>query len=154
MQQGNELINHIADLAKRSYSDSVYTFSGFLSLAEQSEIHAAEKDLAYAGITFFGGTDGCERQMVRFGSFENLGYEENFPIVTLVIAPLNSKFSDDLTHRDFLGAIMNLGVNRDVIGDILVRENTGYIFCDQKIARYLSENLDRVKHTSGYMLCK
>lgn len=148
MQHSDELLSHISDLAERSFARNIYTYSGFLNLAGQSAVHSIEKDLKYAGITFFGGQDGCERQMVRFGSPEMLGYEEDFPICILEIKPLSGKFSDALSHRDFLGAIMNLGIDRELIGDICVRDNTGYVFADTKMADYISENLTKVKHTA------
>jgi RNA-binding protein YlmH len=58
------------------------------------------------------------------------------------------KFADMLTHRDFLGAILNLGIDRRVIGDILIDQATGYVMCTSVMADYLSQNLTRVKHTS------
>lgn len=38
------------------------------------------------------------------------------------------KFSEDLTHRDYLGAILNLGVDRSVVGDILIEDHTASFF--------------------------
>ena len=51
-------------------------------------------------------------------------------------------------HRDFLGAVLNLGIERAVIGDILVQKHTAWIFCHEKIADYIIENLTRVRHTT------
>lgn len=90
----------------------------------------------------------CERQIVRFGSFETLGFEEDFPIITLLIEPLIDKFSDNLSHRDYLGAIMNLGIKREVLGDILIKDKRAYVFCLDEIADYLCSELTRIKHTS------
>jgi RNA-binding protein YlmH len=85
--------------------------------------------------------------MIRFGDTESLGYELPFPIVTLKAAPVSEKFADRLTHRDLLGAIMNLGIERSVIGDIAIIDNVGYIFALESIAPYIVENLVRVRHT-------
>ena len=142
------MIEHIKDLAERCYRQNIYTFSGFLTMAEQAEILAAERELSFVPFEFFGGTDGCERQMVRFGSEETLGYAEEFPINCIVVSPLIRKFADGLSHRDFLGALMNLGINRDVLGDIIVKDNCGYIFCEGKMSDYIKENLTQIKHTS------
>lgn len=152
MEEKRELKSHITDLAERSFEHNVYTFSGFLSMAEQAEILAFEHEIRYAGFSFFGGTDSCERQMIRFGTPETLGYEEDFPISCVEIKPLNKKFSDNLTHRDFLGALMNLGIERDRTGDIIVRDNTAYVFAETKMADYICETLSQVKHTS--VICK
>ena len=39
------------------------------------------------------------------------------------------KFADNFSHRDFLGAIMNLGIEREVVGDIAIKGKKAYIFC-------------------------
>lgn len=89
-----------------------------------------------------------ERSMARFGDENEIGWEQNFPITILKVSPLNVKFADTLTHRDFLGALMNLGIERDQIGDIAVKDNEAYIFVTDKMADYICEKLDKVKHTS------
>lgn len=50
-----------------------------------------------------------------------------------------------LTHRDFLGAVLHLGVKRETIGDICVLDGThAVLFCDPRMAAFLKENLTRV----------
>ena len=58
------------------------------------------------------------------------------------------KFSDDLSHRDFLGAVLNLGIDRGKIGDILVDEKEGILFCVTSVAGLIEEELTRVRHTT------
>ena len=117
------------DLANRCYQQNIYTFSGFLNAAEVSDVYSMERELDFIPWKLFGGTEGCERQMLRFGSEETLGYEEA------------------LSHRDFLGALMNLGIERDVLGDIIVRDSVGYVFCEDAMAAYLADNITQVRHT-------
>jgi len=49
-------------------------------------------------------------------------------------------------HRDYLGAIMNLGVKREKIGDILVQEREAFAMVDLSLTDYLCQQLDRVGH--------
>lgn len=126
----------------------MYTFSEFLSLSDAAVYYSIEAELRYVDATLFGGNDICERKILRFGSEEQLGYTEEFPISVICIKPLIAKFSDDLTHRDILGSLMNLGIERSVLGDIFVEDNIAYVFCLSSIADYLCDNLSRVKHTS------
>ena len=142
-----QIRNRFLELAKRSYEQSTYTFTGFLGLTEQSLFWEMEREVAFAGYTLEGGNDNCDRKIIRFGKPEDFGYEEEFPIVCIKITPLIKKFSDEFSHRDFLGAIMNLGIDRSTIGDIFIQENEGYVFCLESIADYISENLEKVKHT-------
>ena len=144
----NTLINRINELAEKSYSESRFVFTDFLDMSQLSTYYSLERDLSYVGTSVSGGTDGCERCMVRFGSPDSLGYEEAFPIVLLHISPVQKKFSDALTHRDFLGSVIGLGIERAKLGDIIVRDNEGYIFVNESISEYITENLSKVKHTN------
>ena len=143
-----QLKKRLKELAEKSYMQNVYCFTGFLGMAELDTFYRAQVEFSHVPYTVFGGNAGCERQMVRFGSEEMLGYEEAFPIVCLHIKPLMAKFADALTHRDFLGACMNLGIDRSTLGDILIRENSAYLYCTETIAPYIAENLTKIKHTN------
>lgn len=103
---------------------------------------------SYVDYSLYGGAEMCERQMVKFGSEEMFGYDEEFPISCVVIEPLLKKFAEKLGHRDYLGAIMNLGIERSVIGDIFVKDTTAYVFCVDRIAQYIADNLDKIRHTN------
>jgi RNA-binding protein YlmH len=137
-----------AELADRSYTKGQFTFTQFLGMADLSLFYEEKRTLDYVKPTVFGGYDGAERAVVRFGDPESLGYEENFPIDILAIVPLVDKFADDLTHRDFLGALMSLGIERSLLGDIIVTGKKAYIFCLERISDFIIENLISVKHTS------
>ena len=100
----------LKELADRSYSNGQFTFTDFLSTAELSAFYEKEKELKFASPLPFGGCDIAERKIVRFGNPEELGYDQPFPITALCVEPVAAKFSDDLSHRDFLGALMNLGI--------------------------------------------
>lgn len=140
--------NRFRDLADRSYNTGTYTFTDFLGLADISDLLSMEKELSYAGIKLYGGYEGAERKIARFGREDELMYDMPFPIVCLHIKPLMKKFADELTHRDFLGALMNLGIERSTVGDIKVLEKEAYIFCQDTIAEFIKDSLTRIRHTS------
>ncbi len=125
-----------------------YAFSNFLSLAEQDDFYQFLSDYPTLPYKLYGGQEDCERQMLRIGSPETLGYEEEFPITCLKLAPKNARFSDDLSHRDVLGSLMNLGIERNTLGDIYLDGNIAYVFCMQKMVPYIQEQLTRIKHTT------
>lgn len=141
------LYKRFIELAKKSDSACYYTFTDFLGLAEQSVFESARLSLGKIRYTRFGGAFGTERVMIRFGDPEEMGYEEPFPIAVLKIEPKSPKFADKLTHRDFLGAILNLGIERKLLGDIVIRDNVGYVFTECEIADYIAASLERIKHT-------
>ncbi len=138
----------LLDMADRSYRNDQYIFTDFLSMADMAVYYEAEKEFIYAGVTVWNGEGRCERGMIRFGNPDSFGYVEDFPIDILCIKPLMQKYSEELSHRDYLGALMNLGIERDVIGDIITDGTKAYVFCESKMTAYISDEISRVKHTS------
>ena len=133
------------ELADRARQSGIYTYSSFHSRETASLAFeaASEKE-----VRLWGGTDNSERVVARFGDEEEIGYSEDFPICILCVKPKQAKYSDVLTHRDFLGAILNLGIERDMVGDILVHDNSAYFFVMEKLSDVICSDLDRVKHTA------
>ena len=148
MSDESELLaKRFVELAKKSYNHGIYTFTDFLGLAEQSVFESVLREIVGIKYRIFGGSDGCERIMIRFGSEEELGYEIPFPISLIKAEPKSMRYADRLTHRDFLGAVLNLGIERRLIGDIVIRDNVGYIFVKEDISGFIISELTRAKHT-------
>lgn len=156
------LSKHFSDMIHMSYQRGIPVFSQFASLHE-AELASQALDAFYGKqwqegeqVISFGGYPDAERRVLCFlpehGSYVE---KENFPICCVRITPANKRFCDSLNHRDYLGTIMNLGLTRGQIGDILVRQeenggcktSTAYVFCKQDKAGLLGE-LTRIRHTT------
>ena len=146
MTERELLVKRFIELARKS-EHGYFTFTDFLGLAEQSAFREATHAIGRIRYDIFGGSEGTERVMVRFGDPEELGYESPYPISILKITPRSEKYAEKLTHRSYLGATLNLGIERAVLGDIVVRHPIAYIFCKEDIADYIKDNLTRVSHT-------
>ncbi len=99
------------------------------------------------GLYAFGGYDGAERKMLCWLPeylTESALYGENSPLACLRASYFNG---DDLSHRDFLGALMGAGVAREALGDICVGRGRCDFFVTAEIAPYLLHNLTRAGHT-------
>lgn len=82
----------------------------------------------------------CDGEVSVRELLADYGYEDP----TVILRADGSGFRS-LSHRDFMGSILSLGIERDVIGDIVVEgEDRAYIFCDCAIAEFISENLKKV----------
>lgn len=136
------LEKRFTELARRADIRYFNTFSDFLNMEEQSTLASLRITVPYC---LFGGYDGAERCVAAFGSGCN---EAEFPIAIIKAEPAAPKFADKLSHRDFLGSLMGLGIKREVLGDIVIADNIGYIFCLANIAQYIINSLDKVKHTN------
>lgn len=148
MEKENQFQKRILELARTAYERNIVTFSGFLDLNEQHMVHSLPKKDLGVSLQWSGGYEMSERQMVAFLP-DALSYEWEYPICCLHIQPKSLKFTEKLTHRDYLGALLHLGVLRAKIGDIIVMEESdAYIFCEEKLSGFFIKELCRVKHTN------
>ena len=141
------LQKRLIELSKISYQRGIVTYSDFLNLNELNILHTTPKTMFHSTYETFGGYDLSERQMVAFLP-DALYYEKDYPIATLKIEPLQKKFSEKLSHRDYLGAIINLGIERNKLGDILVEEDSAYLFVHKSLEQFMIDELTRIRHTS------
>ena len=136
-------IKRCNDLYTQSFTKNVFTFSSFVEEDKIAQI-PFKKDC----FTVWGGAEYTTRKMVRFGNKEELGYEQDFPLVAIRFSPLSKKFASPLSHRDYLGAILNLGIERDKVGDIFASDNIGYVVCHTDVSKLIIESVDRIGRVS------
>ena len=149
------LEKRFTELSRNAYQRDIITYSDFLNLNEQNILHTLPKDRLYTRFMSFGGYDTAERQMAAFipdALYLRWGKKEpeniDYPFRALRISPLNKKFAGELSHRDYLGAVLNLGIERSRTGDILIDGESALIFVHRDIANVVSGELTRVRHTS------
>ncbi len=100
-------------------------------------------------VTLYGGAEDCERQMMGFSLKEEEIMPEDFPIQIIKIRRKSKKFGQsDLSHRDYLGSILGLGIDRSKVGDILVSEDMAVCFVAEEIAPYICVSLEQVSKTA------
>ena len=147
MEKDDFFLKRIRELANLSYQRDIVTFSDFLNLNEQNMVSSLKRQFPQIVMEIFGGYENAERQMVAFHP-DALAFTWEYPIDCLKIEPKAIKFSESITHRDYLGALLNLGIERSVIGDIVVQEKAAWFFCQNKMTDFFLDNLCRVRHTN------
>lgn len=140
----NILTKRFTELSQKSVYEYTPAFTDFLDLSEQSLLSSLRFPSKY---TFFGGYSDAERKMACFYDEDYLYSPIEYPAVWLHIAPSAPKFAQELSHRDFLGALMNLGLKRSVFGDLLIHDNSCYVYVCENISNYVTENLESVSRT-------
>jgi RNA-binding protein YlmH len=86
----------------------------------------------------YGVFEEAERRMLAFSKDEDI----EFPVKILKIQ--NKSHFDKLEHRDYLGALMNLGVIREKFGDLILDEDSCYMAVCDDIADYIIYNLNNI----------
>lgn len=144
-KEDNMLLAQIEDKIDQCGEQYMMTVTGFLDLRQRTLAEGlcrTRKGLSYA---FYGGFEDAERSVaVFFPDYMNVSAgadayfdknpEEN-PLAVLR-AQAESK-QRALTHRDYLGSLLGLGLKREMIGDILVREDGADILAARDITDFL-----------------
>ncbi len=139
-------LRHLLDLCRRSEKTGSWQYSAFLSPAEQDDLLRCPEA---AGFRYFltGGYENAERRILAAGDETESGPAEP-PISLISVMPKAEKYAEELTHRDYLGTVLSLGINRGLTGDILVRDKRAWIICLKSAAEMLASSLVRVRRTA------
>lgn len=151
MEKEELLQKRFQELATAAQRRDRVMFSEFLNLNEQNILHQQLQKFSWIKGETFGGYEGAERRIAAFMPddwCEKTGDTIEYPISCIRIEPLNAKFAEKLSHRDILGALMNLGIERSRTGDIAVCDGEFYLFCSVSMAELICRELGRIRHTS------
>lgn len=148
MEKEDLFKKRILDLARIASQRGIVTYTDFLDMYELHMVHSLRTDGWGVSVHVSGGYEESERQIAAFQP-DALSFEIplDFPIECLNVSPRSRKFAETLTHRDYLGALVHLGIQRSMLGDLLVQDQEAYVFCHRRMKDFLIENLTRIRHT-------
>lgn len=117
------------------------SFVGFLDERQAllaSGAAARQKDVRFA---LDGGYEGAAR--VMFGAFPPFLEPERalFPLEAVTV---RFRAGAQLSHRDLLGSLMSLGVERDVLGDLLLEDGRAVFFSRSEMVPFFVDQLKKV----------
>jgi RNA-binding protein YlmH len=137
MEQKDVLLGHMEDLAAKAVKTGCAA-SRFLTPAEAQSVTARFTRRHDITLTFDGGHEGAERVRAVFLNPDWGAYDraELFAAFQVTVPP-----QETLGHRDILGALMALGIERDTIGDII--EAPPAFLCLPELSGYIAENLTK-----------
>lgn len=147
MTDNKLLMARIDDCISSCDENYVITNTNFLDIYQQSDVIEylkKKKDVRY---DFYGGFEECERKTVLFlpDYAENADYvRENTDLSPIVALEIKKDNFSSLSHRDYLGAVMGLGIKREAVGDIFVTEHGCTMAVIRSVAPYIKENLSSV----------
>lgn len=129
-----DLIRRLEDLSSRCARSGAVTSTPFLTPAEQVTAMQWMKHRCECGTLLFGGHETCERKVLFFVPewMEDFSPEDHIAALKLEAA-----FGTP-GHRDYLGALLGMGVKREVVGDIWVDGQSATVFCSPGVAEHLA----------------
>ena len=132
------LLGHILDKYDQCRQRNLPTNTAFLSPAEAQGARDLLRAAAiHEGFALLGGYEGAERRMLFF--LPDWQEEVDAPDAMAFLRAAWHE-SEHPTHRDLLGSLMALGVERETLGDILVSEGSADLIVSAGVAQYLLDN--------------
>ncbi len=142
------LLNKLKEKANRAGYRNSIEYTNFLDLNEQEIFKWNQKEFNNVKYDFYGGNPEAERKLICFYNSDistDIKETCDYPVSILKIT---NNSTQKCSHRDYLGAVLNLGITRDLIGDIIVIDNSAYLYCMEHISEFICDNLFQVKNCS------
>ena len=138
MEKAELLLSRMEDLAKKALKTGCAA-SKFLTPAEA---HGVSEYFMYkrVNLSFDGGFADAERVRAVFLNPDWGKYNRDALFSALMF---EFRAQDTLGHRDVLGALMALGIERDTIGDIVITGNSAVTVCLPELSGYIMDNLSK-----------
>ena len=149
MDKDELLRSRIEDTIRRCADGYYTTKTKFLDAHEQAIATSVARG-SEVDWQFYGGYENAERRMLVCSPMGMPEYDDEESLLSSSIQVLritHERGSRPLGHRDYLGAMMNLGIDRSMTGDILVRDDGADIIIIPEIANFLMTEFSRVAHT-------
>jgi len=127
------LLSRFLDWTEMAEEKYITKHSAFL---DERQCRLCEKVMAsvkYENYLLWGGYEGAERKMLCvYPQYGDEDIKSSFPMTAVTF---KYRSEDKLSHRDFLGSLMALGITRDCVGDILVGDGRTSVFVKDTAAR-------------------
>ncbi len=138
------LISHIDDMIRICEKRRCARFTGFLS---EREAALSEDYLGYTGFEnymLYGGYEDAQRVVLGVFGQSVEPDKESFPVRTVRFA---CRSADSLTHRDYLGSLMSLGIERSLVGDIVCGGENAYAMLSPAAAELAVMSITKIGRT-------
>ncbi len=143
--EGAELAAHLLDLAEGAARNRRFQRGGFVDPYGYTIAETVAAGFLHVKLFANGGYVGAERQRVLF-LHEQFRGAPDFQLACLK-AVWNDAFYN-LSHRDVLGALLGLGIKREVVGDILLQKDHAKIVVDSEMTNFILQNFTKIGSAS------
>ena len=138
------LLAQILDKVEMIEKKNKIEYTDFLDLAQIELVQKFINKIKLENYISYGGFEQAERKMFVFypDKFNSMVVKKNLSnIVQIIRVELPEDLKGKYAHRDYLGAVIKLGIERKKVGDIIVDNNGADIIVDKDIVKFLLENL-------------
>lgn len=138
------LIERLSDFISVAEEKYYAKYTKFLDDRQVTLLSKVLASMSFTQYSFYGGYEEASRKIL--GIFPpNFDVDsvntEDFPIKAIKIT---YRIIDEISHRDILGALMSLGIKRELIGDIIVCKGESVVLASEQIFDYIIQNVTKI----------
>lgn len=134
-----QFVRVVTEYAKRADQQNRPFFTHFYNKDwMQSVLSQYVAKNAYLNYVSFGGYKEAERQILAISPYP---LEDTDYLIGALNIEVRTGIGKALSHRDYLGAIMGLGIERNTIGDIILHDQGAYVFIENNMIPYIRSQL-------------
>ena len=137
---------HIIDLAQRCEKRNIATSTAFLTEGERARVEMLLGGLGFLNFAFWGGYEDAERTTAVFLP-EYIDKADNDTADITFVGVEVDKFNKndaEFSHRDILGSLMGLGIEREAVGDIVAKGGEGHFVLRKSVLPFVLESLEKI----------
>lgn len=143
-QEDKLLLAKVLDKIEFCKTKNKIEYTDFLNLAEQDLAYKFLKKIKFANYYFFGGSEEAERKVLILYPeklTEDMARKNHSKIMSIIKINVPTELENEYNHRNYLGAIIKLGIEREKIGDISVKTKGAEIIIKNEVQNFLMHNL-------------
>lgn len=147
------LISKIEDKIRFCENRNKIENSDFLDQSQRQVVEKFLRTQKCKNYLFYGGIEEAERNILMMfpEKLKEIINNKQFDFNTILDAiriELPSEMYGEYSHRNYLGALIKLGIKREKIGDIIVEENGVDIIVSKEITKFLLNSLNELTRFS------
>lgn len=137
---------HIVDLADRCEKRNIVTASAFLTESEGKRCLMLVEGLGYKNAVLWGGFEEAERKCLAFLPEYIEEADNECGDITFVGVEVDkfNRGEANFSHRDILGSLMALGIERESVGDITAKGGEGYFVIKKSVLPFILDSLEKI----------
>ena len=140
------LVSRLFDKIEFVSSKNWVEYTDFLDMRQRQLLEKVLKDIKLKNYTAFGAYKTAERTLITIypEKLERVFEEEKFDynsIFGVIRITLPNELKGMYSHRDYLGAIIKIGMKREKVGDIIVSKDGAEIIVLKEAEKYIKEGL-------------
>lgn len=141
------IVAKLLDKIEQCKKQNKITYTNFLDVYQQQLVRKTLNEIKCNNYLFYGGYENSERNIVCFYPDKLKGLEENIikKNIKIVRVELSKESYGLLNHRDYLGAAIKIGINREKIGDILVEDKGADVIVMLEISEFVKDTFKELK---------